>query len=262
MEDENKVEQQVKPAGNVEQIEASPTGKTEIPASVWSTKRKFFYLIGLVIFIAVLSAYPLYKTFKITPTCFDNKQNQEEVDIDRGGPCPILADSQVSQINIIWGSFFKIEDNLYDLAALIENRNTSAGVENLDYTLRLYDEKDELIEERSGTSFLNPSEQALLFEPNIGVIGQIPTRVEVDLGSPVWISAERFKSNLAIKNKILTATSTNPRLTVTIENNEDGAVQDIEARAVIYDTRRNIIAVSSTYIEGLERNEKRNIFFT
>ncbi|HEC30655.1 MAG TPA: VWA domain-containing protein [Candidatus Yonathbacteria bacterium] len=259
---EQNIEEQVK--GSIEPAKPieEPIEKTKIPASVWSTKRKFLYLGGIIVFVLLLSVYPLYKTFKTTPTCFDNKQNQGEVEVDRGGPCPILANSQVLPINILWGSFFKIEDNLYDIAALIENRNTSAGVENLDYTLRLYDEKDELIEERSGTSFLNPSEQALLFEPNIGVIDAIPTRVEVDLGIPIWVSAKRFKSNLVIKNKTLTATSTSPRLTVTVGNNENSAVQNIEARALIYDTQRNIIAISSTYIEALERNEERKIFFT
>jgi len=238
-------------------------GKVQAPASLWSTRRKFIYLAGAVGIIILLSVYPIYKAFfDITPTCSDNKQNQGEVDVDRGGPCPFLADSQVSPVNIIWGNFFQIEESLYDLTALIENQNSDAGIEHLDYTLRLFDERDNLIEERSGTSFLNPNEQALLFEPNIGVLGQTPTRVEVDLGNPTWTSAERFKTDLVIKNKLLTGTSTSPRLTVTIENNEDNAVQDIEARALIYDSRRNIVAVSSTYVESLERNEARNIFFT
>jgi len=237
-------------------------GQAQIPTSVWSMRRKFFYLATFVVIIILLSIYPLYKIFYTVPACFDNKQNQEELGVDCGGPCSILCEQQVSPVNIIWGTFFQVQKNLFDIAALIENQNTNAGIEHLDYTLRVYDERDELIEERNGTSFLNPNEQALLFEPNIGVLGQTPTRVEVDLGRPTWVSAERFKTDLAIKNKVLSDIETSPRLTVTIENNEDRPVQDIEARALIYDSRRNIVAISSTHIESLERNEARDIFFT
>jgi hypothetical protein len=235
----------------------------EAPASLWSMRRKFLYFLLFVGVIILLSIYPIYKTFfSAAPTCFDGKQNQGEVGVDCGGPCTLVCSQQVTPVNIIWGNFFKVQDGIYDIAALIENQNTGAGVKHLAYTLRLFDGSNQLIAERSGVSFLNPNERTLLFEPNVEVLNQVPARVEVDLGTPEWTVAKDTKPSLVVKNKVLSNTDTEPRLTVTLENDDNTPLQNIEARALVYDAQRNIIAVSSTFVDGLIPGESRTVFFT
>ena len=67
----------------------------------WSKKRQIIYLALVVGFFIFVTTVFLFFLLYETPTCFDGKQNQEEIGIDCGGPCVRLCVFQVEELSVL-----------------------------------------------------------------------------------------------------------------------------------------------------------------
>jgi Mg-chelatase subunit ChlD len=240
-----------------------PIPTVSISSSKWAKKRQIIYIISIIIVFILLASYPVFKIFYKAPTCFDGKQNQEEVGVDCGGQCNILCATQVRNIEINWSKAFPLSNDFYDVAASIENTNINASVKNAHYTFKLYDKNDNLITERSGETFINSFDKFIIFEPNVYVGDNIPSRTTIEFTEDiVWTKETRKKFAISVKNKKLINIKTSPRLNAILLNNSIQDIYDIEVTAVIYNKEHNAIAVSSSFLDVLEKNSSKNIFFT
>ncbi|HAT68649.1 MAG TPA: hypothetical protein DCS20_03450 [Candidatus Yonathbacteria bacterium] len=231
----------------------------------WSQKRKVLYSLAFAAAIILLAAYPVYRKINPTPTCFDQRQNGDEVGVDCGGSCALYCRSQVKDLRVVWAKAFQVVPGRYDLGAYIENPNPNAGIKNARYTLRMFDSTGVILAEGEGSVEIPPMSTNLIFVGNVSA-STTPDRVEVefmpeDLNR--WTKAQAVQSTLVSKNQTLKNTDTKPRFDAMLLNTDlvnDAGYASIGA--VIYDPARNPFAISRTYIEGVVRGGTEEIFFT
>jgi hypothetical protein len=123
----------------------------------------------LAILLALIS-YGLYVSFQTPPTCFDNIQNQEEENVDCGGPCSLscvlkfLKPLKVSNVTIAHHP-----DKTVSILAEIRNFNTDHGLPQFTYDLVFYDAAGAGIMTVTKESFIYPGEIKYLVDQAIQV---------------------------------------------------------------------------------------------
>jgi Mg-chelatase subunit ChlD len=230
----------------------------------WASRRQLAYLLLVVGTIVVFAAYPVYRTFIYhVPSCFDGIKNQDEIGVDCGGSCAAVCSFSVTPLAVKWSRFFKVNDGMYDLAAYVENRNTNAGIARIGYTFELYDANSNLIGTRKGSVYVNPSEQFVVYEPNIKVGDSIPTKVFFEFDKdPRWIRGTPVQQPLSVKSRTLSDPYGSPRLEATITNDSIDTLSNVNLIAVVYDSNKNAVAASETVLDTIGKGEEKNAFFS
>ena len=231
----------------------------------WSKKRKILYTLVFAGIIILLVSYPVYQLTHPVPTCFDKKQNGSEVGVDCGGACARVCTTDVKLPRVVWAKAFYLDGGTYDLGAYVENPNTSAGVKNARYTMRVLGNNGNVLAEKSGSTELAPASSILLFETGVSFSGTVD-HVEVsfnteDLAS--WTKAFTPHSLLATKNQNLKNVDSKPRFDAVLVNIDPvKELANLALGAIIYDALRHPIAVSKTYVDRIPKSGEQNIFFT
>jgi len=232
----------------------------------WASKRKFIYFAGLVISGLIFAGIPLFLYLNQPPTCTDGKQNGDEIGVDCGGVCPQLCSEQMGDLLIHWSRSFEVSDGVYDTIALVENPNSNAGLSELIYKFKLYDNENILVEEKFGKTFINPKEQLIIFESGIRTGQRIPKRTFIELlEDRMWTKPQMEKSDipiLSVNNQRMENLETKPRLRASIENKSYFPVYDVEVIAVLFDINDNAIAVSSTIVDVIDQYDSADITLT
>ena len=152
-------------------------------------KRLRKQIIIAFVFLGIFSLIGggIYLTHRSEPTCFDNKRNQGEEDVDCGGPCILcelkynpplsLADTPTLLMN---------QNNKVDILFKITNSNLEWGAQKFSYKVSLIganNEKQEFI--KSG--FIFPHEIRYFIVPNIAVaFNPVKADVEILKETIVW----------------------------------------------------------------------------
>ncbi|MDD5152863.1 MAG: VWA domain-containing protein [Candidatus Pacebacteria bacterium] len=232
----------------------------------WSKKWRIIYGIGISFALLIIFTCVSLIIFYRAPTCSDNKQNGSETGVDCGGGCATFCASQVKEPEVVWAKAFPLTPGRYSVAAYVENSNSGAGIKNARYTVRVSDASGKVLLNRDGVrDEIAPSSVFLLFEGNFDFATK-PNKVEVEWNKDDinrWEKASKAESVLATKNETLSNPDTKPRFDATLLNTD--LVDDVGRvllGAVIYDSTRNPIAVSSTYVDSAPRGSEQNIFFT
>lgn len=232
----------------------------------WGTRRKIT-IVGSVFFaLLIVFATLVFVFFRPHPTCNDGMKNQDELGIDCGGACSKVCSVEVSDIVVHWARVFKVSPSVYDAAALLENPNIGFAAKNLRYTLKVYDEKNVLVAERTGVTFVNEKDRFVLFEPRIDVGNRIPVRASLVLEPVVWqrLPAKQgtvVGTELSVSGQRL-ITTPSLRLTATITNNAGVTIAPVAVSAVVSDEKGNVLGVSSTSIDSIESGQSAPVFFT
>ncbi len=227
----------------------------------WTVKKQltFFALFLLAISIVIV----IILTKLATPTCFDNKQNQEEEGVDCGGPCKNQCLGEVKETLVLWTKFFEISKGKYDTIAFIENPNLFLGLPSVKYQFKLYDKDNVLIAIRDGETFINPRETFPIFETNIDTGQRVLSRAFVEFEKNInWERTEKEKPQLVVSKKQFSNLLPFPRLDATINNKSISSVDNIFAVTILYNKDKNAIAVSATKIDSIQGGASRDISFT
>lgn len=230
----------------------------------WASRRRFLYLFFIFLFFGTLFGAPLaYKYFTIPPTCFDGIQNQGETQIDKGGPCLLLDETTLAPNAILWARAFRVRDGSYNAIAYIQNPNQSAGVEAVPYKFGLYDAKNVLIVERTGTAFIMPGGITPIFEGGIdtGNLSVSHTYFSFE-DTLVWKRMKNPASVITINNIEVTNTPIGPRVSAVAKNEGFNDVLDLTFTATIFDSAGNAINTSSTKVARLGTGASTPIVFT
>ena len=230
----------------------------------WAARRQTMYATGVFLFFAVLLGGPLaYWYFTIPPTCTDGIQNQGETKIDRGGPCPLLDDDALTSTGLLWTRSFRVRDGLYSSVAYIQNPNPDAGIRSVRYVFKLYDERNVLVTERVGRTYIMPGSVTAVFEGGIDTGSRVVAHTYFEfLQSPQWERLEDTSQVLSVQNSAISDTNTMPRLTATVENTSVKELRDIKLVAIISDPAGNAFTASQTAIPVLGAGEKEEVVFT
>ncbi|HEC30795.1 MAG TPA: VWA domain-containing protein [Candidatus Yonathbacteria bacterium] len=257
-EETQKVIQQETVAATVIQQKQSQDTKSK-----WARKQQLVYALSVLGILILLSIYPLFKLFYTPTSCFDNKQNQEEIGIDCGGSCSVLCGTQVEKLTIGWAKAFMVNKGRYDLAAVVENPNYNAGIKDMPYTFKVYDENGSIITEKTGSVFIKPRDKFIIFEPNIQTKGKEIKKVVLNFQqNPVWTKMQQQAPKITVRNKRLFNIKSSPRFNATIFNSSIDDLSNVDITAIVYNGSDNPIAVSSTYEERIDRGTSKDIFFT
>ena len=232
--------------------------------SSWAVKQRIKYAtfsIGiLVVFIGAI----IFLLPEKQMTCFDGKQNQNELGIDCGGDCDTFCSFQIDDLVVIWSRAFPVGDGVYDVVARIRNPNFNAGTREAAYKVILYDENNILIAERRGETFINPSEEFVIFEESIEVkdTSRIPQRAFFEfIESTQWTRTAEKQPELIIRDEELDTEEARPKLRATITNRTNTTVRDIIVNSLLYDENDNVIEVSQTTVDILGVDESKRISF-
>ncbi len=227
----------------------------------WTIRRQLFFLFIFIVIIGIILFSLWYYVRK--PTCFDNKQNQDEEGIDCGGQCEKECIKKPDELIVLWSKSFKIRDDYYEAAALIENNNFSLGTDYIKYTFKLFNENNTLIAVRDGSTFINPGERYLVLEPNIKTNGGIPKRtfIEFDMNGSKWKNISQKPLKLIIKGKQFYQ-EISPRFSANIKNESLSDAEGVYVSVLLSDQQDNIKAVGSTKIDLIRNGESEDAFFT
>ena len=231
----------------------------------WGLRRQLLYLLGVMLFVAVVLFALSYPVLHQAPSCMDNKQNGDEQGIDCGGSCQRYCSFQVSAPVVLWSRAFHVVGGDYNLLAYVENSNKSGAVENATYEFRVYDTNGQLIGVRDGESFVPPNQRFPIFESRFDSGTATPANTTFAFtGNLIWMKKAPTIQTLPINVTKVTlgSDSTSPSLTAQISNNSIYDLPQFDVIAILYDKDSNAINVSKTHLAGLVSNASAPLSFT
>jgi len=232
----------------------------------WARQRQMVFTLIIVAFIIVLLGIIGWSFLHKTPTCFDGIWNGREEGVDCGGRCSRVCKNKTKDLVTWWVRPFKVTENVYSIVGYFENQNIDSGIKGLQYSLKIFDENNNLIGDPvAGSTFIEPNRRSAFFEPNIIINNQVPKIVFVDwLEERVFEKVDNlFLGNLfRVRGERLIDEETRPKLVATIENITLEDLTDIFIIAIIYNEEENAIAASQTFIDQLEKGGTADIGFT
>jgi len=229
----------------------------------WASKRRSTY-IAIVFVIALIILVPIiFFTLNEEPTCLDDKQNGNEIGIDCGGSCEKLCSVQTLDPVTIWSKSFKISESIYNSVAYVENPNLEGGILKIPYVFKLFDDKNLLIAERKGFTFILPNTITPIFEGTIFTGERVPVKTFFEFSEQFeWSRYGNKGKDLSVSDIKLSNADISPRVDATLSNSSISDVYNVEVVAIVFDSSDNAIAVSSTFVETLPNRSSRNIVFT
>ncbi|OGZ13114.1 MAG: hypothetical protein A2942_01515 [Candidatus Lloydbacteria bacterium RIFCSPLOWO2_01_FULL_50_20] len=217
-------------------------------------------LLAAALLLVVL---PYWLTHQVAPSCFDKRQNQGEQGADCGGPCSIVCKGSAKDIRVVWVKVFPIRAGAYDVVAYIENPNYGIGAPRIPYTAKLFDAEGNVIAEKNGETFANPSERFAIFAGNLLTGEKIPASGSMEISRDFsWVTTAAQKKVFPVSDKVLVGTDKIPKLSALLMSEEPEIIRNVEVTVVIYDSKGIPIAVSATMVEKLDAKGKENLFFT
>lgn len=233
--------------------------------SPWASRRKSIYLVAIVLILSSISFAVFWKYWYRTPTCFDNVKNGDEIGVDCGGSCSLICSDEAIKPIVRWDPrLFEVSSGVWSALVYVENQNTNADAVYVPYTFTLYDENNNVLNERKGATILPKSKVVGIFEGSILIEnGARPRRAVFEIGSGiVWKKNEEVGEKIKITHSSILKLETAPRVEANIKNNSIEEIKNIELVAAIFDGADNVIAASRTFIEKLEKDKSADVFFT
>ncbi len=229
----------------------------------WATKRRL--IVGSIIAAVVLVVGALVATAILyePPSCTDRKQNQQEEDIDCGGPCPYLCTTRQEAPVTPTPRLLKNADGRVDLVATIENRNFEAAAKDVAYTIKVYDEQLALVRTITGSIDLPPRKPMPIFFPGVVTTGAtLRASLEVDKSSLRWYEvADDPRIVPIVSQTVLGGTTAAPRVEATLTNPSVARLVRIPVIVFIRDNATgNVVAASQTVVTLESQADAKAVF--
>lgn len=231
----------------------------------WAAKRRLKYLSGLFLFIILILFWIFYPVIFVDPTCNDGKKNGKETGIDCGGECTLMCNNETYNPVVLWSRAFNITDDAYNLVAYVENSNINSALKSISYEFRIYDENNNIIGTKTGSTFLPSNGKFFIFGPRFDSGGSNVKNVVFDFTSEfVWYKNYSTINKLPIYvNNISFESDFNSSvLKATINNDSIYNIYDFDVIAILYDIDGNAINASKTFKDKLLKASKSELVFT
>ena len=231
--------------------------------SPWGKKRKLIVYLIILLLIIILAISYYVKNFIKPPTCFDNKKNGDEKGVDCGGSCALICKNNFTPINIKWAKAIEISNNIYNIAALVENTNKKYEI-NFDYAFDIYSTTGTSIAHITNKTKLLPQEKKVIFIQHkyLGK-NKIKDTYLKPANQKAFISSEK-KSNIShvILSKSYKVDRNIPTLTTTIANHDTEKSKKLQVTGILYDNNHNIINFSSSIIDPIPKGKNTTVYLT
>jgi hypothetical protein len=232
----------------------------------WSRRRKRIILSIILGILIVLIGAPLFFFFYKPASCNDGKQNGDETGVDCGGGCKLIC--QADYLPIIQKGdpqVIRVSTTTYALVIHAENPNVNGQVLRAGYTMKVYEASSTIpIKIIDGATFVPKASIFAVFAGPLSFGESIPYRAtfEWKKDTLVWVKNDLPIPDLNIQNKVLSTENNQPRLTAEVKNESLDPVKNIELTALIFDNTGNIVGVSKTLVDEVDKGGTESVIFT
>ncbi len=231
----------------------------------WASRRKLLYLTSLLLVVGGALSFFIWKATRTEATCYDGIQNAEEVGVDCGGGCAFYCKAELADPKVRWARFFPLSGNLVHAVAYIEHAYPTAAARSAAYTFSFYDDRNNLLTEYHGTTYIGPMGRSAIVETLIPLGNITPSTVRFRFdGDIVWEKIPIEFSQVVVKTDRYTLEpfESGTRLTATLENQSSIGFKAIDVAAILYDSNDNAIAVSKALLPALPAQATTTVYFT
>lgn len=232
---------------------------------VWAQRRKLAYTTIVFIFFGMLVFLGYRKATNVPPTCFDNKKNGTETGVDCGGGCFQYCPNELPDPKVRWVRSFEVTPGIVQSVAYIEHSYPTAAAQTVRYQFKIYDEKNSIIAERSGSTYLGPMGRTAIVEPLIPTGNSKVATTRFSFLPPIpWQKTGGIFSQIVIKtDRLLLENYTGgTRLTATLENKSRYSFSNIDVVGLLYDKNDNVITASKILLPSLKGESSETVYFT
>lgn len=213
-----------------------------------------------LVFWALVFGWVYYAFFRPGPSCFDEKQNQDEGGIDCGGPCELACLpvnlkplAVVDRVRL----FYPDEANITAIVA-VQNSNLEYGVRSFEYELTFYDGKETKLRTVSGKSFMYAGEVKYIVFPNLSLTRTSVARADFALRNADWISLEKFqKPKLSVQDQVRRIEGSQVVVEGRAVNNDSISFSKIQVVGIFQGRLGQVVGASFTELNNLLPNETR-----
>ncbi|HEY4475390.1 MAG TPA: hypothetical protein VJB92_01565 [Candidatus Paceibacterota bacterium] len=220
-------------------------------------------LIYGIFYLAIIFGigYILYAPFKTPASCFDNRKNQGETEVDCGGSCLSCDLRHLKDIEISPVQIFPLQDNKLSLLFELKNPNVKYGASRFIYTVSFRDasgvESDSVWRE----SFIYPGELKTVVEAALDIDQSKTRSARVELSDFSWKPVSEFSLPKTQTRDIRVDIQLGEkRGTVSgiFINQNSFRLARVSISAIFSDTAGVKIGVSKTLIEDVEPFQEKN----
>lgn len=227
---------------------------------------KSLYISGVVILLLLVIGVPVYfKYFNPAPSCFDGKQNQDELGIDCGGDtCSKLCAFQAKDPIIVFERLYEASPGNYTAIVLVENPNQGVFAREVAYIFKIYDKDNILLYEIPGSTFAPPGRTFPIFASSILTGNRKASKVTFAIAGGAgikWEKGEWDESDLKVMNVTNRVVNSKSRIEAIVSNTEVYEIKNLQVVAVVYDASGNAVEASATIIPSIEGKESSKIVF-
>ena len=223
--------------------------------SLWASRHRAYVKIAAGSVAAVVLLIILFNIWYEPPTCFDRKQNQDELGVDCGGQCALYCSAQMKSVDVEWTKTFPITEGVWSAVALVQHSNLNARSTLTPYRFTFYDVDGKLIGTRTGQNFFSSDDKRVfpIIEPKVDLGERTPYRTMFEwLEEPTWyrytpLSSERVK----VEEREIVKLNYGVEIRAWLRNDLPEPLQNIEVAVVLTDLSNNAIAVSTTFVDSV-----------
>lgn len=230
----------------------------------WASTRRTLILSSIFSVIAAIFAVVLIATLYETPSCNDEKQNQDEAGVDCGGVC-----EQVCTLSVLPPVVQFVKDvpgpgNRVDVVAYVENKNGDSAARSISYEIEMFGENQELLAKKGGTVDLPPGTGIPIYIQNVYVGGAPVAQVFMtfDESASPWYQYTGRYSIPRVEDIQTSGTDAEPKVTATIKNPTAEVLRGIKVIATVFNEDNNAIAASQTILPEITAEGSATATFT
>lgn len=197
----------------------------------------------------------------LNPSCFDNRKNKNEEDVDCGGPCISCEVKRAKAVEIFFSKGIGVRSGTYDLIAEIRNPNETVAAVNLDYEFSLSNDSGE-ITKKIGTTFLHPQERLQVIDVITGV-EHAPTSVEFRILNVEWHHTKDIRPNLVVEHRKYRVEEEDSGkmsvVEVSVLNKSSFDFRETEINFILLNRDGNIMGANRVIIENFLAGSRRMV---
>jgi hypothetical protein len=232
----------------------------------WAQRRKLTYMMIVFAFFGLVAFGLYHQTTNVVATCFDHKQNGDETGVDCGGGCNAYCPSQLADPTVEWVRVFPVTPGIVHAVAYIQHGYPVASAQHVGYEFKLYDDKNTLLADRTGTTFLGTAGTTAIVETLISISPNASVSVaRFSFVDPIaWQKVSPVFSQTVI-NTDQTAVESfegGTRLTANLQNKSRLNFSNVDVVAIFYDKDGNAITASKALLPSLPALQTQTMYFT
>lgn len=232
------------------------------------TRRMTKQIIIAIVFFLTLFAigFLIYSLTRPAPTCSDGIQNQDEEEIDCGGPCLSCELRELKEIEVLSTDAILNQSDFYDLVAQIKNPNQNYGSNQVPYQFKVYDSNNSLITNYSDSTYILPNQTKYIIQTKIRISRSFD-RIEFSFGQIEWEKLVDYQMpQLAVQQKeyrLLDAQETGfSQARGVLVNKSSFDFEQVNVDILLFDSFNQLVGLNVTEIRTLLSGQERDFFAT